>query len=653
MLIGANQVTKFYGKQDVIRRASFTLSQGEKVGLVGPNGSGKTTLIRLILGELEPDEGEIHRARHIRIGYLPQEVMDLKGKTVVEQVLDVAQEARWLEGEIRRLQEELEELPPGQREEGASKLAQLLERYQYLGGYDLKARAEKILMGLGFREEDFRRPVESLSGGWMMRVALARLLLSDADLILLDEPTNHLDLEALKWLEEFLAAWPNGILVVSHDRSFLNKVVTRILEIDQGEVTSYHGNFDRYREEKRKRLEQRWAAYRVQQERIKQIERFIERNRARKDRARQVQSRLKTLSKMEIIEPPREPGELRWRLPDAPPCGRIVVELEDVWFGYGTGYVLKDVRLVLQRGDKIAVVGPNGCGKSTLLKLLAGELSPLKGYRKVGYGVKIAYFSQHQIQGLNPQKTVLEELMDCASHPHQGELRGLLGSMGFRGDAVFKKVSVLSGGEQSRLLLCKILLSGANLLLFDEPTNHLDIPSREVLEAALAQYEGTICLVTHDRRLIDRVASHVVALGPERLELFHGNYSDYEALKRNKEGPEEPHREIARKPAKSSRKVQKRLEAEWRNRLYRMRLPLEQEVQELELKVDEATRRIEEIQKEMGNPELYKSRERVVELQGELARLKANIKEWTERWEELQLKLERLDESRSFQPRSG
>ncbi len=641
MLVCANRITKFYGQKDILLDASFHINPGEKIGLVGPNGAGKTTFLKLVLGEVEPDRGEIHRARHVRIGYLPQHVLSLRGKTVMEEVLDVAQEVKWIQEEIEKLNDEISQASGEIRERLALRLGQLLERYQHLGGYGLKSRAEKILVGLGFKEEDFSRPVESLSGGWIMRVALARLLLSDADLLLLDEPTNHLDIEALRWLEGFLQEVEAAVVVVSHDRRFLNKVVSRILEIDGGQLLSYKGNFNNYREEKRRRTEQRWAAYKLQQERLKQLERFIERNRARKDRARQVQSRLKALEKLEIIEPPREPNELRLRLPEIQPLPRIPLELHDLWFSYGERPVFRGVSLVLEKGERLAVVGPNGSGKSTLLKIMAGELSPQRGLRKVGHGVKIDLFAQDQLQQLNPDKTVLEELMDSVVHPHQGELRNFLALFHFRGDDVFKRVGVLSGGEQARLLLCKVLLGGANLLLLDEPTNHLDISSREALEEALVGFGGTLVLVTHDREMMGRVATRVLEVGGERVQLFLGPYGEFEAHRGKRE------RDLASRVEKSQGQVRKdkerkRLEAEWRNRLFRLRVPLEQEIESLEEQVEKATSRIEEIQEEMANPEVYRDGERVRGLKREMAELRANVQTWTQRWEELQLELEAL-----------
>ncbi len=645
MLIAANQLTKFYGKQDLIRRASLHINRGERIGLVGPNGSGKTTLLKMLLGQVEPDEGEIHVARHIRIGYLPQDLLSFKGKTIMEQVLDVAEEVRWIEKEISALQEEMEKDSGADGEEMALRLSQLMDRFQNLGGYDLQPRAEKILAGLGFEQADFSRPTETLSGGWMMRLALARVLLINPDLLLLDEPTNHLDLDALRWLEDFLMQMEASLLIISHDRTLLNKVVTRILELEEGELTSYSGNFDFYSKEKQGRLEQRWALYRAQQEQLRQVQRFIERNRARKDRARQVQSRIKSVRKMELIEPPRMTSQIKFRFPPSPPSARIVAELEKISLNFGERLVFREASLVLERGVKLAVVGPNGSGKTTLLKILAGELAPSNGIRRIGHGVRIVHFSQHHMDKLHPEKTVLEELQDSCSHPHQGELRDLLGAFQFRGDAVFKRVSVLSGGERSRLLLCKLLLAEANVLLLDEPTNHLDITSREVLERALVEFKGAICLVTHDRELMNRVTNQTLVVRCQGWEVFLGNYQEYLGSEA-KTSEESTTAQLFPKTGRSSRrdKEQRRLEAEWRNKFSKMRSPIQSEIQALEKQVEIATKRLDEIQEQMGNPELYRFGDQAKQMQQEFQSLRAQIRQWTQRWEQLHLELEEIED---------
>jgi ATP-binding cassette subfamily F protein 3 len=643
MLIAVNQIRKFFGKQDLLRGANFHIHPGEKMGFVGPNGSGKSTFLRILLGEESLDDGEIHRARHIQIAYLPQDVMSLQGRSVLEQVLEVAEEARVVDREIKSIERELEGAQGEERQELASRLAHYLERYQFLGGYELRPRAEKILTGLGFNTDDFGRRVETLSGGWAMRVALARLLMSDPDLMLLDEPTNHLDLESLCWLENYLTQVSSAVLLISHDRSFLNRLVSRIVEIQDGQLISYNGNFDHYRQEKRKRLELALSAYRVQQEKIRQIERFIERNRVRKDRARQVQSRIRLLEKMERIEPPNITDKISFRFPPAALSGRFLIELENLTFGFDGRLLFSDTSLALRRGDRVALLGANGSGKSTLLRILAGQVRPDRGSRRTGHGVKLAYFAQDQMELLNPEKTVLQEVMDSVQRAHKGELRNLLGGFQFKGDAVFKPVKVLSGGERSRLLLCKVILKGANLLLLDEPTNHLDISSREMLERALQQFEGTICLVTHDRHLMNSVANHILVMREKGWELFPGNYEDYQKIWLKKGSATfAAESGKARRPRRD--RERKRKEAEWRNKFYRLKAPIQESIEGIEERVEAATRRVEEIQKEMAAPELYRCPNSVGDLQREHAGWKSKLEIWTKRWEELILELDSLDE---------
>jgi ATP-binding cassette subfamily F protein 3 len=500
-------------------------------------------------------------------------------------------------------------------------------------------------MGLGFTMEDLDRLVDTLSGGWAMRVALARVLLSAPDLMLLDEPTNHLDLESLKWLEDYIRQVSSAVLLISHDRIFLNRVVSRIADIHDGEILSYPGNYDRYREEKRRREESLMAAHRTQQEQIRQMERFIERNRARKDRARQVQGRIKALEKIERIEVPKREDEWKFRFPQAPASGRIVLELEGIAHGFDDRSLYRDASLLLQRGNRIAILGANGSGKSTLLKILSGEFSPNSGKRRIGHGVRIAYFAQQQMEHLNDEKTVLEEVTDSAIHPHQAELRDLLAGFQFKGDNVFKKVKVLSGGERSRLLLCKILMQGANVLLLDEPTNHLDISSREVLERALVDFEGTLCLVTHDRRLMNVVANHILHMRESGWDLYPGSYDDFDKIWMKKkastwESQEDPGLRTTKKG-----RAKKRKEADRRNRLFRMRAPVETSMKKIEEELESLSNRMGVIQTEMANPELYQSSERVIALQTEHSSLKASEEALTQKWEALAVELEELEQS--------
>ena len=650
-MISFSRVNKLFGKQDVLVDCSFQVNPGERVGIIGANGSGKSTIFRLLLGLEDPDQGQISVPKNLRLGYLPQDVLQFRGKTVLAQVLDVAAEVRAIEDELALLARRLEE-PLAEKEMAATARRQsfLLEEYHRLGGYDLEVRARKVLAGLGFKEGDVGRPVEEMSGGWAMRVALARILLAEPDVILLDEPTNHLDLDSLLWLEEYLVQVPSALMLVSHDRVFLDRVVQRLLEVENGKVTSYPGNFQRYLDEKEKQVQSQWAAYNHQQEQIRQVKRFVDRNRARKDRARQVQGRLKMLEKMEIIAPPTSQARFSFRFPPPERSGRVVLEFQGLSKGYGDLPVYRDLDLTIQREDRVALLGPNGAGKTTLLKLMAGALFPDAGQRLLGTGVRIAYFAQQQLELLNPQQTVIESVRSIAGGMAHGQIRSLLGAFLFRDQEVEKLISVLSGGERSRLLLCHMLVQQANFLLLDEPTNHLDIPGRRVLEDALKAYEGTICLVSHDRHLINAVCNKVLVVRDGRVEVFPGNYRDYEEIwKKRVEGPTALDRpEAARReqaaPARKG-KEQKRLEAAWRNELHRQKAPLASKLEELEQAIDSATRRLDDLGRLLAAPETYRNGSPVDELTREYYQLKRALEGYTRQWEETALKLEGLEEA--------
>ncbi|MBW2722141.1 MAG: ABC-F family ATP-binding cassette domain-containing protein [Deltaproteobacteria bacterium] len=650
-MISFFNVSKSFAKQDILTDCSFQVNAGERVGIIGANGSGKSTVFKLLLGLEHLDQGQISRPKNLRLGYLPQDVLHFHGKTVLEQVIDVAEEVQTIEAELSLLADQLEQpLPEAELTAAAQRQSRLLEEYQRLGGYHLEARARKVLAGLGFTEKDMDRRVEEMSGGWAMRVALARILLAEPDLILLDEPTNHLDLDSLVWLEEYLVQITSSLMLISHDRIFLDRVVHRLLELENGRLTSYPGNFQRYLEEKEKRLQSQWAAYRHQQEQIRQIKRFIDRNRARKDRAKQVQGRLKMLDKMELIEPPTSPDRFSFTFPPPSRAAKIVLELKKASKGYGDQSVVSDIDLTIQRGDRFALIGLNGVGKTTLLRLMAGVLTPDSGELVLGSGVSIAYFAQQQLELLNPQQTVLESLQSVAGDMGQGRLRNLLGGFLFRNDEVDKLVSVLSGGERSRLLLCQILVQQANFLLLDEPNNHLDIQGRRVLEKALDTYEGAICLVSHDRHLINAIANKVLVLSNGRLEMFHGNYDDYQEVWQQRLQPTLPlpetesYRSETISASKKS-KEKKRLEAKWRNELHRKKAPLTKRLEDLEQIIEKTSGRLDELNHLLAKPDTYENGADIAALNREYNELKKSLEEHNRQWEQTAIELETLEES--------
>jgi ATP-binding cassette subfamily F protein 3 len=648
-VISIQRLHKYFGKKDLFTDCELFISPTDRIGLVGENGTGKTTLLKMLLGIEAPSSGKIMKPKDLRIGYLPQEVVELSGNSVLDHVIDVAQEFKWIEDEMTRISRELERAEGGDALLGlAKRQGHLLERFSHLGGYQLESRAKKILSGLGFDEAGFNLPIESLSGGWIMRASLARILLSAPDLILLDEPTNHLDLESLLWLEDYLTGVTSALLIISHDRVFLNRVVDRILEIHGCKLISYAGSYDFYRGEKAKREEIRWAAYRKQRERIAQIQRFIEKNRVRKDRAKQVQSRIKMLEKMERIDPPQRLKSINFEFPAPPRTTKTVIELQGVSKSYGSHLVYRDVSLSILRGDRIAFLGPNGVGKTTLMRILAGDLDFEEGQRLISPSVRIAAFSQRQMEKLSPQNTVLEELLSVAGDQSLGKLRAVLGAFRFQDEDTTKRVSVLSGGEKSRLLLCKMLLAQANLLLLDEPTTHLDIPSNESLEEALRQYGGTLCIITHDRQLINSVANKVLVVQNKAIELYPGNFDDYQRIwardqgnsSRNQNG-----RDAVRDEGTKRRKTQeqRRAEAEWRNRFYRESSPLRERLEQLEEEIEKSTGLLDELNDELVRPEAYRDSTRIRTIHGSRQELKKRIDELTREWESAAMRLDEVE----------
>ena len=525
-MIQLESVSKGYGGQELFQDLSWTISGAERIGLVGPNGAGKTTLCRILAGVEEPDAGRVSRARATTVGYLPQEVAVAGDRSVLGEALSGFDEVWQLEREMEAVASALA-TASADVDALTARYGDLQHRFEALGGYRLETEAKTILGGLGFRTAEVTRPITEFSGGWRMRAALARLLLLRPSLLLLDEPTNHLDLESLGWLESFLADYDGTVVVVSHDRYFLNRMVTSIAELGAGGLTVYPGDYDDYLVEREARRELLEAQARNQAKRIAEIERFIERFRYKSSKARQVQSRVKMLDKVERIEVGRDARHIRLAFPQPPRTGRRVATLRGIQKAYGDNVVYRGADFEVERGDKVALVGVNGAGKSTLLKMLAGVLTPDAGERALGTHVEVHYYAQHQLDALDPTRTMLEELEAVAPGLGHTRLRTILGSFLFSGDAVEKRISVLSGGEKARVALAKMLVHPAALLCLDEPTNHLDLASREVLEEALAAFPATIVFISHDRYFINRIATRVVHVDRGRLTDYLGGYDDY------------------------------------------------------------------------------------------------------------------------------
>ncbi|HEX9747191.1 MAG TPA: ABC-F family ATP-binding cassette domain-containing protein [Methylomirabilota bacterium] len=524
-MISLDAVSKGYGGQELLRGMSWRIGRGERIGLVGPNGAGKTTLCRILAGVEEPDAGRVHRDTGVTVGYLPQEVTGGEDRTVLAEALSGFDEVWRLEARLESLAARMAgpDAPPGLTDA----YGEVQHRFEALGGYRLEAEAKIILDGLGFGADAIHRPLAEFSGGWRMRAALARLLLLRPDLLLLDEPTNHLDLESLAWLENFLAAYEGTVVIVSHDRYFLNRMVTAIADLAGGGVTLYHGDYDHFLIEREARQALLEAQARNQAKRVAEIERFIERFRYKASKARQVQSRVKMLGRMDRIETEAAARRIHFSFPQPPRTGRLVGRLIGVHKAYGDNVVYAGMDFQVARGDRVALVGVNGAGKSTLLKILAGVLEFDSGERLLGSHVEVQYYAQHQLDALDPSRTVLEELEHAAPEAQISRLRTILGSFLFSGDAVEKKVAVLSGGEKARLALAKMLARPAALLCMDEPTNHLDLASKEVLEEALGGFTGTIVFISHDRYFINRIATQVVEVAHGQLTTYLGTYDDY------------------------------------------------------------------------------------------------------------------------------
>ena len=696
-MIQIENASKSFGAQMVFRDLTWHITRGQRVGLVGPNGAGKTTLCRILMGETEVDSGQVRRAKSTTIGYLPQEIAPAGDGTVLGHLLAGFPELQRLESELEALASEMAEVENEASEELIERYGDLQHHYESQGGYHLEARAKAILGGLGFSLDDVHARLATLSGGWRMRVALGRLLLQSPDLLLLDEPTNHLDLESLQWLEDFLGSYEGTIVIISHDRYFLNRVVDRIAELELGRFTLYVGDYDDYQAQKLLRQEQLEAAQKSQAEQIEKMERFIRKFRYKATKARQVQSRIKQLDKIDRVEMIRAPKRIHFRFPQPGRSGTVVSELRKVHKAYGATAVYRGVDFRLLRGDRVALVGANGAGKSTLLKIVAGVLPFEKGDRILGHNASVHYYAQHQLDALNPKHAVLEELASVAGVEMQPRLRSILGAFLFSGDDVEKPVAVLSGGEKSRLALAKMLLRPANLLCLDEPTNHLDVTAREILEEALDQFDGTMLFISHDRYFINRIATKVVEVRDGHLWEYAGDY-DYYLEKREEEqgagGQEgtaaQPHSRTAaeaqgrgeaprpagatpprgpgsrepegrrrgaeaqrRRPGEGENGRQgegekrgprtreaKRAEAEARQRKSREVAPLKARLKETEGEIARIEARVRDLVDQMANPDLYRDGDRAREVARERKELEEQVGSLYSKWEELSVRLE-------------
>src|SRR5271156_3457811 len=529
-MIRLYNISKQHGHQILFIEASAALQRGEKVGLVGPNGSGKTTLFRMITGEELPDEGQVAVDRGVTIGYFSQDVGEMSGRSALSEVMDGAGPVSVVAAELKELEAAMGD--PDRADDMDDIIARYGEvqaRFEELDGYALEGRAREVLAGLSFSEQMMDGDVGALSGGWKMRVALARILLMRPDAMLLDEPSNHLDLESLIWLEEFLKGYEGGLLMTSHDREFMNRIVTKVVEIDAGALTAYSGNYEFYEQQRALNEKQQQAQFERQQAMLAKEIKFIERFKARASHAAQVQSRVKKLEKIDRVEPPKRRQTVLFEFLPAPRSGEDVVSLKSVHKGYGNRNIYEGLDFQVRRRERWCVMGINGAGKSTLLKLVTGSTEPDDGAVAIGGSVKMGYFAQHAMDLLDGERTVFETLDDAFPQAAQGVLRTLAGAFGFSGDEVEKRCRVLSGGEKARLVMALMLFDPPNFLVLDEPTNHLDLATKEMLIAALSAYEGTMLFVSHDRHFLSALSNRVLELTPEGVHQFSGGYTEYVA----------------------------------------------------------------------------------------------------------------------------
>jgi ATP-binding cassette, subfamily F, member 3 len=643
-VIALEGVCKGYGGQSLLRDCSWRIGRGERIGLVGPNGTGKTTLCRILAGVEDADAGRVHLDTGVSVGYLPQEVGAGNELTVLAEALSGFERVWRLEADMETLAARM--AGPDADAALTAAYGELQHRFDALGGYRLESQAKVILGGLGFKSDELHRSLAVFSGGWRMRAALARLLLLRPDLLLLDEPTNHLDLESLRWLEDFLASYEGSVVLVSHDRYFLNRMVTAIAELADGTVTAYAGDYDHFLVEREARHALLEARQRNQAKRVAEIERFIERFRYKATKARQVQSRIKMLEKVKRHQVGPSARRIHFAFPQPPRTGRVVARLTGVHKAYGEHVVYAGVDLAVERGERVALVGVNGAGKSTLLKVLAGVLPFERGERTLGAHVDVHYYAQHQLDALDPAKTVLEELEAADPDAPVGRLRSILGCFLFSGDTVDKRVSVLSGGEKARAALAKMLLRPAGLLCMDEPTNHLDLASKEVLEDALQTFTGTIVFISHDRYFINRIATQVVEVDGGRLTTYLGNYDDHLSAKAGvAAAPAPPRVDESRRPPRGAgvtaptlRRPSRRRGLEGEIRVIRTRLnAVEAQIHQLEA-------RLAEIGLALADPDLYRDGQRAREVAQARKETEEQVAWLMKEWEELSLRLSAVSE---------
>ncbi len=641
MIVLAQGIAKSFGAQTLYAQLNLQINAGERWALVGPNGAGKTTLLRIIMGLETPDEGSVSFAKDVSIGYLEQESASLGTKSALEEVMASAKEIRSLAERISELEQHIASIESGSQQNALlERYGALQERFERLGGYELESKARQILGGLGFSTEDFDRPAHEFSGGWQTRIALSKLLLRHPDLLLLDEPSNHLDLESVQWLESFLLDYEGAVLLVSHDRAFIDSCVSHVAALENRSLTTYVGNYSAYLRLREDRLEQLRNKRAAQERDIAHMQTFVDRFRYKPTKARQVQERLRRIENIrsELVILPEQAKQVHFHFPEPPRTGDMVVQLHKVTAAYDAHVVYSDVELSLYRGDRVALVGPNGAGKSTLMKLIVGKLKPTQGTVELGHKVSRAYYAQHQLDGMQESNTVLQELQSVSSHWSTSEERRLLGAFLFHGDDVDKRVAVLSGGERARLALAKMMVAPDPLLCLDEPTNHLDITSIEVLQGALKDFPGTIVLISHDERLVRTVCNKVVDIREGQVRCYEGDYEYYQFKRAQLETGEVQQKDDGNGVKTRERR---RLEAEARNKRSAQTRAERTRLKEVEAELEPMQLRYNELLEAMASQELYNDQARFTQALQEYEALSRRIPELEAEWLELTEQLEK------------
>ena len=654
-MISLSNISLSFGSRTLFEDVSFRVAGKDRIAFVGSNGAGKSTLLKIIAGLQQQDSGVVAVSKHTTVGYLPQEAALFEGKTLYDEVYSAADDLNRIQDELRDTETELKTITDTTSDaylDLLNEYSELQERFLLLDGFRLKSKIEKILIGLGFVSEDFERLTDEFSGGWQMRITLAKLLLKNPSILLLDEPTNHLDFESLLWVENYLQYYNGAVILVSHDKNFLDNITKKTYEISLGNVTEYNGNFSFYIIEKEERKEMLESRFENQQKYLKQQEKFIERFRYKATKARAVQSRIKLIEKLDLIEMEDEETTLHFHFPPATHSGKITVELDGIRKSYDRIHnVLENLDLIITRGEKIALVGNNGAGKSTLTRIIAGIEPINSGNIKYGHLVDFKFFAQNQAEELNTDKTVLEVMEETSSAVTAKDLRTILGSFLFRGDDVFKKVKVLSGGEKSRLALAKMLIEPSNFLILDEPTNHLDMKSKEVLKNALKQYKGSVIVVSHDREFIDGFVSKIIEVKDKNIKTFFGNSYDYIKIKemelnqRNIFARENNQDKNENTDEKKSMYMINLEQKKKRQKFLKILSPVKKKIAEIESEIEKKEKRKSELELIMSGEDFFKDADYVIEINAEYKEIQKKVNQLNSLWEEKVSELHQLEKA--------